>query len=1679
MGVKLDEEIDRGWFDAELTGAGQGDSVEWSPPERAEGLGDDDWGHLVETLQSYEREVAATVDPRRRAEICYEVGRLYETRAADDRRAVQYYQRAVRCDPKHFPSLRAGRGVFSRFGRWQMVAALLDAELKATQSPEGRAALLVEKGDLHWHCFEDLSGARTCYARALELEPGHRGAARALRRLAAVDGDPGAVAEALERSAAVSEDANLQAWMLADAAAYRITQGAREDARRDLDLALQLSPGNDQARSLLADSLRAAGEWDALMALWSRSAAESTGVVRAERYTQLARLALEGQEDLVGAVAFLEQAVAADPGATVALHMLLELQERSGAWEAVAQLLRRLANSTRDHVTRIRLLSRLADVQLKQLSDEDGAVVTFHEVLEIDPTWVPALQQLGRLLIRRGDWRSLVAMHTAELSRIEATAARAAKLFKLGEIYETRLGDRDGALRAYRQAVELDPDFLHAVKALDRVLSAAGEWWSVVELLEGTADRVGDDTVRVGLYVRVADIQENRLSEPVLAMEAWQRVLSVRPDHSDAMRALARLYGQHGMWREVVQVREAEARATLDEAVALSLILGNAEICEHDLGDLDRAASYYRWALDLNAGDRTAQLGLGRVYQSQGAWTALIDLYLSEAEGGAESQEEVATLHFRIAEIQRDHLDEPERAIGSLEAALGAVPGHLPSLRALQRLCATRGNLEREAELVAQEAELVPDPREQAALYFRLGELYRRTLKQLELAAEAYEKVLVVQSDFLPALQALVEVYESIGNAHELTGAWRRLAQSTRTDAEAVRAWLTVGRLSAQRLGADVDAIEAYESVLAVQADHVGAMLALERLYLRTGAYEELEGLWRRLADIATEPGERADLLYQRARLTDERLNRPAEAMQGFLEVLALTPEKRQAAERLEAVARGLGDDETVILALSHRAEWARTDSERIHILLRRADALRRMGDPDTALASYEAVLALDARCLPAMRGARELHENAGRTDKALEMAGREGRLVADPRSAAELLLRVARVREQREDIDGALGDYADALKQNPESDEAADGVRRLCERTGRWNVLATLLRNRAAGVPDRSGPILLEVAEITLQRLGDVDGAVRLLNQLVQEVPDLAPEVLQRLADLYVEQENWSEAAVVYEQLRDSTPDLELRRAVTFRLATIYRDKLADNASARACLDDVLDGTPDHPEALLRRAAIAEDEGEPRDAIALWRRALPGLADHRRGPVMSGIARLLEAEGDAGEAIDAYRQALAVHPEDVPTFLRLGGLLARLHDRDGLLEAALPVLEALGAHRPEDAMMVRRWLGGVCLRDLDAPDDARVILREAVAVDPDDHEAHALYAEALDAGTPDVERAVEERLWLLRRSPFDVDQLRRLHRDCVELGDLDRAFHVAVLLSCLDAAEAEENATIRRVHAMMPRWPRRGLTPAMRARLRSEHEPEWLARFLDAARPALPRLFRAAPRTQSREAVSSDLMNLGRKVAEGVGIPRIAIEVDRSLGDIIAYTDREPVAVVFGAGAVSGLAAGEQAFHLGRGAELGRRHLAQAAQWSPAAFLGVLETVALANDLRITPRVVDAAEAGRRAEKLMGTLGSREAAILADASAALEEHLDGLDPERALQGIRETADRVGLLVAGGLMPAMGVLRRAAQDGPRPQSPEGWSKAYANAPGASALAAWTLGDDYYALRRDLGLNADD
>jgi tetratricopeptide (TPR) repeat protein len=171
------------------------------------------------------------------------------------------------------------------------------------------------------------------------------------------------------------------------------------------------------------------------------------------------------------------------------------------------------------------------------------------------------------------------------------------------------------------------------------------------------------------------------------------------------------------------------------------------------------------------------------------------------------------------------------------------------------------------------------------------------------------------------------------------------------------------------------------------------------------------------------------------------------------------------------------------------------------------------------------------------------------------------------------------------------------------------------------------------------------------------------------------------------------------------------------------------------------------------------------RDSVALYQHAIDVTAGNYLAHL--NLASVLEARGDAAQAVEQLREAVRARPYFAPAHAELGQLLAhRGQPEDGLRE-----LQAAVALKPDSADAHFRM--GSVLGKLGRNDDAAAEFSRGLRIQPDDADGHYNLAIAL-VQEGKLQEAVREFGAAVRLRPGDVDAHFGLGMALARLGRLD-----------------------------------------------------------------------------------------------------------------------------------------------------------------------------------------------------------------------------------------------------------------------------------------------------------------
>ena len=179
--------------------------------------------------------------------------------------------------------------------------------------------------------------------------------------------------------------------------------------------------------------------------------------------------------------------------------------------------------------------------RFQQLSESTGrdAASLFRRAIELDPDYAPALAGLADALILMLQWRFV----RAEDVLPEATAAADKALALAPDLAEAQVaqanvrslgGDAEGAVRAFEQAVTLNPGLYEAWYFYGRHCLALGRYPQAAKLLQRAWQLRPDDSSVLGLVVSALDAagdQEGALTIARRALEGLRKQMLLEPDN--------------------------------------------------------------------------------------------------------------------------------------------------------------------------------------------------------------------------------------------------------------------------------------------------------------------------------------------------------------------------------------------------------------------------------------------------------------------------------------------------------------------------------------------------------------------------------------------------------------------------------------------------------------------------------------------------------------------------------------------------------------------------------------------------------------------------------------------------------------------------------------------------------------------------------------------------------------------------------------------------------------------------------------------------------------------------------------------------------------------------------------------------------------------------------------------
>lgn len=460
---------------------------------------------------------------------------------------------------------------------------------------------------------------------------------------------------------------------------------------------------------------------------------------------------------------------------------------------------------------RIQLLTRLGRLYEEEASLEEAAAEVYREALSYDPQHVPALRALGRLYTRRENWRGLAELYEREIASQACRQGSWRRHFQVAELYEHRLQRDEKALENYLVVLDVNPNYLPALKSSARILGRLERWARLADLFLRMVDSAPSRRQKLYLLDKVAEVAEVRLQNFDVAIGAWQEILELDPENPRVFTALGRLFSRTGRWQELIALNEAETDLIEDSEEVAAVLLRNAEIAEQNLEDIELAERFYRRALNVIPDYLPALEALGRIYLRGGRWGEIVSMTGRELRNVEEPHLAVRQLGA-LAEIFETRLDRRADAIAIYEELLHYEPANAHVYASLTRLYRNEGRFDALERLLLERATALENSTEVASIYGELAVLAEWQSCDSKKAFSRYFQALKAEPTNLHWLSGVARTWQESGNkAAEVADALEDLLMHACAETLRDRYFLTIARLR-ERAEGDPEASRAYRA---------------------------------------------------------------------------------------------------------------------------------------------------------------------------------------------------------------------------------------------------------------------------------------------------------------------------------------------------------------------------------------------------------------------------------------------------------------------------------------------------------------------------------------------------------------------------------------------------------------------------------------------------------------------------------------------------------------------------------------------------------------------------------------------------------------------------------------------------------------------------------------------------
>jgi len=515
-------------------------------------------------------------------------------------------------------------------------------------------------------------------------------------------------------------------------------------------------------------------------------------------------------------------------------------------------------------------------------------------VLTVDPQNLPALKALEQLYEKAGRMDAYLEVLEHQLEVTASETDRVNLLMRMAQVCEQLPGRVDDAIDSLQQVLKIDRQNLKACQDLERLYRAERKWDALVDTFRLHIEVENDAAAKAALYLEMGRVYEEGLRDPDSAIEAFNEILNVVPDHAEALRGLGRLYEETEQWERAVDIMQRlVGNAPPAEKADLSYRLG--KILDEQMQMSDVAEERLSEALAIDATHVPSMLALLNIYKRRGDSFKAAQLMV-RAEAHTPNVLERTRLLCDAGKLYQTELGDEAKGKELYARSIELDPEYIEAATPLADIYYRQSEwapLVPILEMLVRKSDRRAH-RELNVLCYRLAKAAEQ-LGDEEKALKYYRSAYELDATHLPTLVDRANLLFRRQQWDEAFKLYQTILvhhREQQSEAQIVEIFHRIGHIK-MKLGDRAKAINMFEKALEIDPGHRPTLEALTEIYAAANDWEAVIRQKRAMLAHTEGQDEKLQLHEQIIAVYKERLKNPQKAIAAYLEALEVKPDAR------------------------------------------------------------------------------------------------------------------------------------------------------------------------------------------------------------------------------------------------------------------------------------------------------------------------------------------------------------------------------------------------------------------------------------------------------------------------------------------------------------------------------------------------------------------------------------------------------------------------------------------------------------------------------------------------------------------------------------------------------------------------------------------------------------------